>query len=72
MPGIGGGTSNIVSYSIAKNQSRHPERFGTGIIDGVVASETANNATIGGSHDPSSDARNSWRYGQPLCYWEAS
>ena len=52
LPGIGGGTSNIVSYSIAKNQSRHPERFGTGIIDGVVASETANNATIGGAMIP--------------------
>ena len=52
LPGIGGGTSNILSYSIAKNQSKHPEKFGTGIIDGVVASETANNATIGGAMIP--------------------
>ena len=52
LPGIGAGTSNIMSYTVAKNQSRHPERFGTGILDGVVASETANNASIGGAMIP--------------------
>ena len=52
LPGIGGGTSNIMAYTVAKNQSKHPEKFGTGIIDGVVASETANNATIGGAMIP--------------------
>ncbi len=52
LPGIGGGTSNIIAYTVAKNQSRHPEKFGTGILDGVVASETANNATIGGAMIP--------------------
>lgn len=52
LPGIGGGTSNILAYSVAKNQSKYPEKFGTGIIDGVVASESANNATIGGAMIP--------------------
>lgn len=52
LPGIGGGTSNIISYVIAKNRSKHPEKFGTGIIDGIVASETANNASIGGAMVP--------------------
>lgn len=52
LPGIGGGTSNILSYLAAKNQSKYPEKFGTGIIDGVIASETANNATIGGALIP--------------------
>lgn len=52
LPGIGSGTSNMLSYTIAKNQSKYPEKFGTGIIDGVVASETANNATIGGTIIP--------------------
>lgn len=52
LPGIGGGTSNIVSYIVAKNRSKHPEKFGTGILDGVVASETANNASIGGAMVP--------------------
>ena len=52
LPGIGGSTSSILSYTVAKNTSKHPEKFGTGIIDGVVASETANNATIGGALIP--------------------
>jgi putative tricarboxylic transport membrane protein len=52
LPGIGGGTSNIIAYAAAKNASKHPEFFGTGIMDGVVASETANNASIGGAMVP--------------------
>ncbi len=52
LPGIGGGTANILSYSVAKNQSKYPEKFGTGVIDGVVASETSNNAAIGGALIP--------------------
>lgn len=52
LPGIGGATSNIVAYSAAKQQSKHPEQFGTGCIDGIVASETSNNASIGGALIP--------------------
>ena len=52
LPGIGGATANIMAYGIAKKRSKYPEKFGTGIIDGVVASETANNATIGGAMIP--------------------
>lgn len=52
LPGIGGSTSGILAYIAAKKQSKHPEKFGTGIPDGVVASETANNATIGGALVP--------------------
>ena len=52
LPGIGGGTSNILAYVVAKNQSKHPELFGTGIMDGVVASESSNNASIGGAMIP--------------------
>jgi len=52
LPGIGGGTANIVSYMFAKNHSKYPEKFGTGILDGVVASETTNNASIGGAMVP--------------------
>ncbi len=52
LPGIGGGTANILAYSVAKNQSKYPEKFGTGIIDGVVASEASNNAAIGGAMIP--------------------
>ncbi len=52
LPGIGGATSNIVAYSVARQQSRYPEKFGTGIIDGLIASETSNNASIGGALIP--------------------
>ncbi|MBS1483367.1 MAG: tripartite tricarboxylate transporter permease, partial [Clostridium sp.] len=52
LPGIGGGTSNIISYSVAQSSSKHPEEFGTGIPDGIVASEAANNASIGGALIP--------------------
>lgn len=52
LPGIGSGTSNILAYLVAKKQSKHPEKYGTGIIDGVVASESANNAGIGGALVP--------------------
>jgi putative tricarboxylic transport membrane protein len=52
LPGIGGGTSNILSYIAAKKASKHPELFGTGVLDGIVASETANNASVGGALVP--------------------
>ncbi len=52
LPGVGGSTSSILAYLSAKNSSKHPEKFGTGVIDGIVASESANNATIGGAMVP--------------------
>ncbi len=52
LPGIGGAISGMLAYTAAKNQSKHPEKFGTGIMDGVVASESANNAGIGGAMIP--------------------
>jgi putative tricarboxylic transport membrane protein len=52
LPGIGGGTANIIAYVAAKNQSKTPEKFGTGIPDGIVASESSNNAAVGGALVP--------------------
>lgn len=52
LPGIGGGTSNMIAYSVAQNSSKKPEKFGKGCIDGLIASETANNASIGGALIP--------------------
>ncbi len=52
LPGIGGATSNIVAYSVARQQSKHPEKYGTGYMGGIVASETSNNASIGGALIP--------------------
>jgi putative tricarboxylic transport membrane protein len=52
LPGIGQNVANILAYTAAKNQSKYPEKFGTGIIDGIVASETSNNAVTGGAMIP--------------------
>lgn len=52
IPGIGGASSNLIAYDFVKNTSKYPEKFGTGIPDGVVASETSNNASIGGALVP--------------------
>jgi len=52
LPGIGGATANIVAYVAAKRRSKYPEKFGTGIIDGVVAPETSNSTVLGGNLVP--------------------
>jgi putative tricarboxylic transport membrane protein len=52
LPGVGASISSIVAYSVAKNMSKTPEKFGTGFDDGIVAAETANNANTGGALIP--------------------
>jgi len=52
LPGIGGSTASLLAYTAEKNSSKYPEKFGTGIVDGIIASETSNNAVIGGSLIP--------------------
>lgn len=49
LPGLGGNISNLMAYTYAKKTSKHPERFGTGCLDGIVASETSNNACVAGA-----------------------
>jgi putative tricarboxylic transport membrane protein len=44
IPGTNSAVASFMSYAIEKKVSRHPERFGTGVIEGVAAPETANNA----------------------------
>jgi putative tricarboxylic transport membrane protein len=52
LPGIGASIGSVLAYSAAKNMSDRPERFGTGADEGIVASEAANNATVGGALIP--------------------
>jgi putative tricarboxylic transport membrane protein len=52
LPGGGAVISSFVSYAVEKKCSRHPEKFGTGVIEGVAAPETANNAATGGAFIP--------------------
>lgn len=52
LPGMGASLSNVVAYSMAKNSSKHPEKFGQGCVDGIIAPEVSNNAAIGGAIIP--------------------
>lgn len=52
LPGAGGTIANLLAYDQAKKYSKYPEKFGTGIPDGVIAPETANNAVTGGAFVP--------------------
>ena len=49
LPGAGGSVANILAYDQAKKASKHPEKFGTGIPDGIIAPESSNNAVEGGT-----------------------
>ncbi len=52
LPGAGATISSFMAYAAEKKLSRHPEKFGTGIIEGVAAPEGANNAAAGGALVP--------------------
>jgi putative tricarboxylic transport membrane protein len=49
LPAIGGSAANIMAYDQAKKFSKHPERFGTGTPEGIIASESSNNSNVAGS-----------------------
>jgi putative tricarboxylic transport membrane protein len=49
LPGGGTVIPTFMSYSLEKKLSPYPEKFGTGVIEGVAGPETANNAATGGS-----------------------
>ena len=48
IPALGGGPAALIAYAQARNASADRDQFGKGSIEGLIASETANNATIGG------------------------
>lgn len=52
LPGGGAVLSSFTSYAIEKRFSRYPEKFGTGVIEGVAAPESANNAAAQASFIP--------------------
>lgn len=52
LPGIGASIGSVVAYTTAKNMSKTPEEFGKGSEEGIIASEAANNATVGGALVP--------------------
>ena len=52
IPGVGEDIAAWVSYDFAKRGSREPETFGSGNIEGLIASETGNNAAVAGAVIP--------------------
>jgi putative tricarboxylic transport membrane protein len=52
IPGTGSSISTFVSYSEAKRASKTPEKFGTGYVEGIIASESSNNSVTGGALIP--------------------
>ncbi len=52
LPGVGGSAASILAYSQAKSWSKHPELLGTGVAEGLIASETSNNGLTGGALVP--------------------
>ena len=52
LPGPSATIAAFASYALEKKISRHPEKFGTGTIEGVAGPETANNAAVGGAFIP--------------------
>ncbi len=52
IPGVGCSVGGFLSYDAAKRASKTKEEFGNGSPDGVIASETANNAVTGGTLIP--------------------
>ena len=52
LPGCSPGVTSFVAYDTEKRLSKHPEKFGTGILEGVAAPEGANNATTSGGFVP--------------------
>jgi TctA family transporter len=44
LPGTHSIIASFTAYTVEKKLSKHPEKFGTGMIEGVAAPESANNA----------------------------
>jgi len=52
LPGGGAVLSSFVCYAVEKRISKYPEKFGTGVIEGVAAPEAANNSATAGAFIP--------------------
>lgn len=52
IPGVGSVQAAFIAYAEAKRVSKHPELFGTGIPEGIISCESADNAVSGGALIP--------------------
>jgi putative tricarboxylic transport membrane protein len=52
IPGSGPTIASFLSYGVEKTVSKHPEKFGTGVLEGVAGPESSNNAAVCGAMVP--------------------
>lgn len=52
LPGAGGSVAALVAYNEVKRWDKKPERFGQGAVEGIIAPESSNNASVGGALVP--------------------
>jgi len=52
LPGAGADIAAWISYAVSKRFSKEPEKFGTGHIEGIVDSTSANNSALAGAWIP--------------------
>ncbi|TSA44804.1 MAG: tripartite tricarboxylate transporter permease [Deltaproteobacteria bacterium] len=52
IPGSGPTIASFLSYGVEKSVSKYPERFGTGVMEGVAGPESSNNAAVSGAMVP--------------------
>src|SRR5262249_36313823 len=52
IPGTGPTIASFVAYATEKKISRHPEKFGTGLIEGVIAPEASTHSSVQGDFIP--------------------
>jgi putative tricarboxylic transport membrane protein len=52
LPGAGGPIAVFMAYDYTRKVSKRPEKFGTGIPEGIAATESANSAVTGGALIP--------------------
>jgi putative tricarboxylic transport membrane protein len=49
IPGLGGGVAAFMSYFVGMRHTKEPDLYGKGSVEGIIASETANDAKEGGA-----------------------
>jgi putative tricarboxylic transport membrane protein len=52
LPGAGADVAAYVSYAVSRRLSRNPEKFGTGHVEGVIESTSANNSSLASAWIP--------------------
>ncbi len=52
VPGTGAAIAAFLSYDVTKRTSKEPEKFGTGVVEGIAAPEAANNGVTGAALIP--------------------